>query len=89
MENKEKRVYILDVSVETDFEVHATEIDNWNSYQEIHKKLPPNAEKFISLCEELDGGGLSMILSLDNFVRSFNFDNLAQGETYIFITDNY
>ena len=70
------KVYILDNSP-----FNAEDINNWNSYQEIHGTLTENAKTFIRLARK-EG----IVYDLRDFVDAFNFE-LINPDSFIFITN--
>jgi hypothetical protein len=82
--NQSIKAYVLSLDVETDFEVHATAIQNWMSYEQQHNKLHPDAERFISVCESLGD-----VYTLYGFVSFLNFDSASMENSYIYLTKNY
>lgn len=88
---KEYRVYVFDYKKYLEdwykqFERHvdAELIDNLHIYERHHKKLLPEAETFIDLCEQ-DG----KVYTLETFFSELNNDNINTDNYLFYITNNY
>jgi hypothetical protein len=78
---KEIRVYVLEAGL---INISAYDIENWNLYQEQHKKLLPEAENFITLCESRGN-----VYTLHGFMQAFNLEETINLGSYVFFTNNY
>ena len=82
---KETRVYFANcVDIEYSDEINCQAIENWTHYEEIHKKLSPDAEKFILECEGFGG-----VCTLETFQNAINRNEINIDNSFFYITNNY
>lgn len=82
---KETRVYFANCDdIEYSEEINCQAIENWTHYEEIHKKLCPDAEKFILECEGFGG-----VCTLETFQNAINRNEINIDNSFFYITNNY
>lgn len=82
---KETRVFFANCdNLEYSDDINCQAIENWTHYEEIHNKLCPDAENFISQCE-----GFGKVYSIDGFQNAINRNEINSDNSFFYITNNY
>jgi hypothetical protein len=85
IEQKKPRVYVLNADdIPDDFNMSGHSIVDWVNYEEQHGKLTDEAERFITLCEEVGN-----VYSLYGFLEAFNVEEMIGMNDFVFITRAY